>query len=85
MTVSSQRRVLSFFSVSDGLFLLEFLEAAAGVTGIGVEFEGLLVVADGGIGHVLVLALAAHDGVFGGQALQQFALRVEFRLQGLEF
>ena len=69
----------------DGLFLLEFLEAAAGVTGIGVEIEGLLVVADGGIGHVLVLALAAHDGVFGGQAFQQFALRVEFRLQGLEF
>ena len=39
--------------------LLEFFEAAAGVTGIGVEFEGLLVVADGGIGHVLGFTLLA--------------------------
>ena len=51
-----------------GFLLLEFFEAAAGVTGIGVELEGLLVVADGGVGHVLVLALAAHDGIFGGEA-----------------
>ena len=64
--------------------LLEFLEAAAGVTGIGIELEGLLVVADGGIGHVLVLALAAHDGIFGGEALQELVLRVKLGLQGLD-
>ena len=60
--------------------LLEFFEAAAGVTGIGIELEGLLVVADGGVGHVLVLALAAHDGIFGGEALQELVLRVKLGL-----
>ena len=65
--------------------LLEFFEASAGVTGIGIELEGLLVVADGGVGHVLVLALAAHDGIFGGEALEEFSLGVEFGLQGLDF
>ena len=65
-------------------FILEFFEAAAGVTGIGVELEGLLVVADGGIGHVLMLALTAHDGVFGGKAFKEFPLGIKFGLQGLE-
>lgn len=55
-------------------FLLEFVETAAGISGIGVEFEGLLVVADGGIGHVLMLALTTHDGVFGSEAFQEFTL-----------
>ena len=31
-----------------------FFEAAAGVTGIGVEFEGFFVVADGSVGHMFV-------------------------------
>ena len=65
-------------------FILEFFEAAAGVTGIGVEFEGLLVVADGGVGHVFVLALAAHDGIFGGKAFEEFVFGVELGLKGLE-
>ena len=60
--------------------LLEFFEAAAGVTGIGVELEGLFVVADGGVGHVFVFALAAHDGIFGGEALQELVLRVKLGL-----
>ena len=65
--------------------LLEFFEAAAGVTGIGIEFEGFFVVADGSVGHMFVLALAAHNGVFGGEAFEEFVLRVELGLQGLEF
>ena len=63
---------------------MEFFEAAAGVTGIGVEFEGFFVVADGGVGHVFVFALAAHDGIFGGKAFEEFVLGVELGLQGLE-
>ena len=39
--------------------------------GLRIDFEGLLVVADGGVVHVLVLALPAQYGVFGRQALQQ--------------
>ena len=62
-----------------GLFL-EFFEAAAGVTGIGVELEGFFVVADGSIGHMFVLAFAAHNGVFGGEAFEEFVLRVELGL-----
>ena len=51
--------------------------------GIGVEFEGLLVVADGGIGHALLLALLAQQGVFGGQTFERlFALGL-LGLQGL--
>ena len=65
------------------LFLLELFEAAAGVVGVGVEFEGFLVVADGGIGHVLVFAFAAEDGVFGCEALQEFVLLVDLFLEGL--
>ena len=64
--------------------LLEFFEAAAGVTGIGIELEGLLVVADGSVCHMFVLALAAHDGIFGGKAFEEFVLGVELGLQGLE-
>ena len=67
-----------------GLFL-EFIETAAGIACIGVELERLLVVADGGISHVLMLALAAHDGVFGSKAFKEFPLGVEFGLQGLDF
>ena len=67
-----------------GLFL-EFFEAAAGIASIGVELEGLLVVADGGIGHVLMLALTAHDGVFSGKAFKEFPLGIKFGLQGLDF
>ena len=63
---------------------MELFEAAAGIAGIGIEFEGLFVVADGGVGHVLVLALAAHDGIFGSKAFQEFVLGVELGLQGLD-
>ena len=64
--------------------LLELFEAAAGIAGIGIEFEGFFVVANGGVGHVFVLALADHDGVFGGKAFQEFVLGVELGLQGLD-
>ena len=61
------------------LFLgLEFLQSAAGVTCIGIEFECLFVVADGGFGHVFVFTFAAKDGVFGCQALQKFIFLFDF-------
>ena len=40
----------------------------------GADLEGFLVVGDGGVDEVLVLAVLAHDDVFGGEASEEFLL-----------
>ena len=47
---------------SHGVYLFrffQFLQSALGLRGVGVEFQRLLVVADGSLGHILCLALLA--------------------------
>ena len=59
------------------IFLAELVEPAAGVVGVGIEFQRFLVVADGGVGHVLLLALPAQQRVLGSQFLEQFVLLLQ--------
>ena len=63
------------YQVSIFLFL-QFLQPPFGITCIGIEFQCLLIVADGGIGHMLMLTFPSEDGVFGRQTFQLFVLRV---------
>ena len=60
------RQLYSLFAFCDSF------EPAVCFSGIGIELECFLIVANGSIGHVLLLALFSQECVFGSQSFQCF-------------
>ena len=68
------RQLYSLFAFCDSF------EPALCFSGIGIELECFLVVANGSIGHVLLLALFSQECVFGSQSFQCFVAFIVWRV-----